>query len=110
MDSVILVSTLAFSDGLNLLKEVGLSVVFVLFAFERLTPVLSGVFKTTTSLESTVPVRMSTISMLQKSDMSIKGRTVNQKVFPFLSVLLKLEYNTQERYFSDSAFSNFKET
>ena len=53
---------------------------------------------------------MSTISMLQKLDMSVRGSTVNQKVFPFLSVLLKLEYNTQEWYFSDSAFSNSKET
>ena len=34
----------------------------------------------------------------------------NQKDFPFLSVLLKLEYNTQERYFSCSAFANSKDT
>ena len=86
MDSVILLSVLPFSDGLNLLKEIGISVIFALFVFERFTPVLSGVFKLTTSLESIVSERMSTISMLQKLDMSIKGSTVNQKVFPFLSV------------------------
>ena len=38
--------------------------------------------------------------------MSIKGSTVNQKVFSVLSVLLKFEYNIHERYFFDSAFSN----
>ena len=53
---------------------------------------------------------MSTIYVSQKLDMSIKGSTVNQKVFPFLSVLLKLEYNTQDHNFSDSAFCNSKET
>ena len=37
---------------------------------------------------------MSTISVSQKLDMSIKGNTINQKVFPFLSVLLNLEYKT----------------
>ena len=41
--------------------------------------------------------------------MSIKGSTVNQKVFPFLFVLQK-QYNTQDPYFYDSAFSNSKET
>ena len=90
MDSVILLSVLSFSDCLNLLKEIGLSLIFVLFVFGRFTPVLSKVFKLTTSLKSTVPKTMSTISMSQKLDMSIKGSTVNQKVFPFLSVLLKL--------------------
>ena len=53
---------------------------------------------------------MSTIYVSQKLDMSTKGSAVNQKVFPFLSVLLKLEYNTQDHNFSDSAFSNSKET
>ena len=53
---------------------------------------------------------MSTISVPQKLGISIKGSKVNQKVFPFLSAPLKFEYNTQERYFSNSAFSNFKET
>ena len=109
MDYVILLSVLPFSDGLNLLKEIGVSVILVLFVFERFTPVLSVVFKLSTNLESTVPERMSIISMLSKLDMSIKESTVNRKVFPFLSVLLKLEYNTQERYFSDKAFSNSKE-
>ena len=47
---------------------------------------------------------MLTISVSQKLDMSIKESTVNQKVFLFLSVLLKLEYNTHERYFSNSVF------
>ena len=83
MDSVILLSVLPFSDGLNLLKEIGLSVIFVLFVFERFTPVLSGVFKLTTSLESTVPERMSPISMSNKFDTSIKGSTSNQNVFSF---------------------------
>ena len=104
-----MLSVLPFSDGLNLLKQVGVSVIFVLFVLERFTPDLSRVFKLATSLESTVPERMSTISVL-KLDNSIKGSAVNQKVFPFLSVLLKLEYDTQERYFSDSTFSNSKET
>ena len=67
-------------------------------------PVLSGIFILTASLESTVPERMSTISMSQKLDMSIKGSTVNQNVFAFLFVFLKLEYNTLERYFSGSVF------
>ena len=35
---------------------------------------------------------MSTISVSQKLDMSIKGSTVYQKVFPYLSVLLELQY------------------
>ena len=42
--------------------------------------------------ESAVPERMSTISASRKLG---KGSTVNQKAFPFLSVLLKREYNTQ---------------
>ena len=42
--------------------------------------------------------------MSQKLDMSIKGSTVNQNVFAFLFVFLKLEYNTLERYFSGSVF------
>ena len=60
MDSVTLQSVLPFSDNLNLLKEDDVSAMFVL---ERFTPDLSGVFKLTTSLESTVPERMSTISV-----------------------------------------------
>ena len=90
MDSVILLSVLPFFDGLNLLKEIGLTVIFVLFVFERLTPVLWGGFRLTTSLESTVLGR---ISKLQKFDMSIKANTVNQKVFPFLFLLLRLGFN-----------------
>ena len=74
MDSVILLS-----------KEVGVSVIFGLFLLERFS--LSGVFKLTTSLESTVPERMSTIFVSQKLNMSIKGSTVNKKVFSFVSVL-----------------------
>lgn len=31
------------------------------------------------------------------------------KGFPFLSILLKREYNTQENYFMDSPSSNSKE-
>ena len=60
MDSVTLQSVLPFSDDLNLLKEDDVSAISVL---ERFTPDLSGVFKLTTSLESTVPERMSTISV-----------------------------------------------
>ena len=63
MYSAILLSVLQFSDGLDLLKEDGLRVIFILFVLERFTPVLSGAFKLTTSLESTVPKRMSTISV-----------------------------------------------
>ena len=35
MDSVILLSVLSFSDGLNLLKEFGASVILSLFVLER---------------------------------------------------------------------------
>ena len=55
MDSVILLSVLPFSDGLTLLKEVVVSVIFVLLVLEHFTPDLSGVFKLTTGLESIVP-------------------------------------------------------
>ena len=65
--------------------------------------------KLTASLESTVPERMSVISVSGKLGVSIEENAVNQ-VFPFLSVLLKLECNTQERYFSGSASSNSKKT
>ena len=41
MDSVILLSVLPFSDGLNLLNEVGVSVILALFVLERFTPDLS---------------------------------------------------------------------
>ena len=58
MDSVIFLSVLSFSDGLNLLKEAGFSLIFVLFVLEHFTPDLSGGFKLTSSLESTVPERM----------------------------------------------------
>ena len=79
MDSVILFS-----------KEVGLSVIFGLFVLECFSPYISGVFKLTTSSESTVPERMSTIFMSQKLYISIKGSTGNKKVFSFLSVLFVL--------------------
>ena len=108
-DSVILLSVLLFSDGLNLLKEVDVWVIFVLFVFERFTLHLSGVFKLTTRLELTDPERMSTISMSRKLDMSFKGNTVNRKVFLFLSAPLKLGYQ-QECYFPDITISNSKET
>ena len=62
MDSVVLLSILSFSEGLNLLKEVGGSVIFVLFVLST-TPDLSGGFKLTTSLKSRVPERTSTISV-----------------------------------------------
>ena len=110
MDSVILLSVLSFSDGLNLLKQVGISLIFVLFVLDCFTPDISGVFKLTAGLESTVPERMSAISVSRKLDMSVEENAVNQKVFLSSSVLLKLEYNTQECYFSGSAFSNSKET
>ena len=103
MDFVILLSVLPFFEGLNLLKEVGFSVIFVLFVLERFTLFLSGVFKLTTRLESTIPERMLAISVSRKS---IKGSTVNQKSLPFLPALLKLEHNNQERYFPDSALCN----
>ena len=106
MDFVILLSVLPFSEGLNLLKEVGFSVIFVLFVLERFTLFLSGVFKLTTRLESTIPERILAISVSRKSDMSIKGSTVNQKSLPFLPALLKLEHNNQERYFPESALCN----
>ena len=61
MDCDILLSVLPFSDGLNLLKEVGVSVIFVLLALEHFTRDLSGFFQLTTGLESAVPERMSTI-------------------------------------------------
>ena len=80
----------------------------LLFVLERSTRVVSEVFKLTTNFESTVPERMSTVS--RKLNMSIKGSTVNQNVFSVSSVVLKFEYNSDERYFFDSAFSNTKET
>ena len=91
-------------------KLVSWHVLFVLGCFSH---DLSGAFKLTTNVnfqKSAVPERMPKISVSQKLNMSIKGSTVNQKVFPFLFVLLKLEYNTQDPYFYDSAFSNSKET
>ena len=96
MDSVILPLVLPPSDNLILLKEVGVSVILLLFVLKCFTPHLSGVFKLTTSLESRVAERMSTISVSQKLNMSIKGSTVSRNVFPFLSLLLQLEYNKQE--------------
>ena len=42
MGSVILLSVFPFSDSLNLLKQVGVSVIFVLFVLERFSPDLSG--------------------------------------------------------------------
>ena len=59
----ILLSVSPFSSDLNLLKQVVVSVIFVLFVLECFTSDLSGVFKLTTSLESSVPERMSTISV-----------------------------------------------
>ena len=47
MDSVILLSVLPFSDGLNLLKQVHASVIFLLFVMERFALGLSGGFKLT---------------------------------------------------------------
>ena len=84
-----------FSDGLNLLKEVGVSVIFVLFVLDRFTPDLSRVFKLTKLLESTVPERMSTISLSRKS----------KKFSFFISTP-----ETQEWYDPSSALSNSKET
>lgn len=109
MDSVSLMTASPFSDGLDLLKEVDVSVIFALFSLGRLTPDLSRVLKLTTRLESTALERVTTISLERKSDMSVKGNIVRQKVFPFLFVLLKLEFNTQDRYFASSALSNAKE-
>ena len=84
MDSIILLSVLAFSDGLNLLKEFDVSVAFLLLVLECFNPDLLGILKLTRGLESTVSERMSTISVLRKLDMFIKGSTVNQNLFPFL--------------------------
>ena len=83
MDFVVLLSVLPFSDGLDLSKEVGVSIVFVLFVSECFTPDLSGIFKLTTRLKSTVSERLSTISVSQKLDTPIKRSAVNRKVFPF---------------------------
>ena len=96
-------SVLPFSDGLNVLKEVGVSNL-PLLVLDHFTPDPSRVFQLTTKLGST------TISVSLKVDTSIKRSTVTQKVFPFLFVLLKLEFNTQERYFSSGALSISKET
>ena len=57
-----LLSILSFSEGLDLLKKVSVSVIFVLFVLST-TPDLSGGFKLTTSLKSRSPERMSTISV-----------------------------------------------
>ena len=51
-------------------------------------PDLLGVFNLTKRLKSTVPERMSTISLFKKLDMSIKGSAVNQESFScFISTL-----------------------
>ena len=97
-DSDILLSVLSFSNGLSLLKKVSLPIIFVLFVLEYFITDLSGVAELGTRLQSTVPERMSTISVSQKLYMFIKGSIINQKVFPFLSVLLKLEYKPKECY------------
>ena len=57
-DSVVLLSVLPFSDGLSLLKEIGVSVTFILIVLERFTLDLSVVFELITKLESTVPKRI----------------------------------------------------
>lgn len=77
-DSVVLLSVLPFYDGLSLLKEIGVSVTFILIVLERFTLDLSGVFELTAKLELTVPERMWTISVSLKVDKSIKGSTINQ--------------------------------
>ena len=77
-DSVVLLSVLPFYDGLSLLKEIGVSVTFILIVLERFTLDLSWVFELTTKLELTVPERMWTISVSLKLDKSIKGSTINQ--------------------------------
>ena len=46
---------------------------------ELLTPDLSGGFKLTTSLQSSVPERMSTNSMSWKLGMSIKGKKLDSR-------------------------------
>ena len=43
MDSVILLSVLSFSDSLNLLKQVDVSLIFI-YVLEHFTPDLSEVF------------------------------------------------------------------
>ena len=80
MDSVILLSVFSFSDSLNLLKEVCIKLIFVLFLLECFTFDLSWVFQLIARLESTVPERMSTISVSRKLDMSIKVNKVNQNI------------------------------
>ena len=75
------------------------SIIYELLFLVAIYSTENGNFELTTSLESTVPESISTISVSQKLDMSIKRSAVNKKNFPFLSVLLKLKYNTQERYF-----------
>ena len=44
VNSVILLSVLPFSDGLNFLKGLGVSVIFVLFVLKRFASDLSEVF------------------------------------------------------------------
>ena len=105
----ILLSVLPIFDALNLLKQDGTSVAFALFILGRFTSDLPGIVKLTATLEWEVAERMLTISVSKKLDMSIKESTVNQKGF-FLNVHLKIEYNTQEHYFSESVFSNSRET
>ena len=65
---------------------------------EHFTADISVVFKLNTNLESAVLEKMSTISMSHKLETSIKGSKVNQKAFPFLSVLLKLELTTNSAF------------
>ena len=82
---------------------------FLLFVLDRFTPDPLKIFKVATRLKSTVPEKKSTVSASGKLDMSIKGSTAKQEVFSFLSILLKLKYNTQERCFPCNVLSNSKE-
>ena len=108
MNSTILLSVLPFSDGLNLFKQVGVSVYIIciraLYSWSIRGFSINHKFAINSSRKNVNNFCVTEINM------SIKGSTVNQKVFPFSSVLLKLKCNTQDAHFYDSAFYNSKET
>ena len=94
--------------GLNLFKQVGVSVYIIciraLYSWSIRGFSINHKFVINSSRKNVNNFCVTEINM------SIKGSTVNQKVFPFSSVLLKLECNTQDPHFYDSAFYNSKET
>ena len=108
MDCVILLSVLPFSDGLNLLKEIGLSEYLYYLKSSSLLLFYQGFyinhkFGINSSKKNVNNFYVTEIRYVYQRKYS------KSKCFSSVSILLKPEYNIQGRYFSDSAFSNSKE-